>query len=85
MPPASNSRSRRGSICSCGRRVQNPGRIRNSGFTGNVALKISESLAEMLGAMIKEEMTRALRSKLGAALSVPAFTRFRKRVGGHAR
>src|SRR5437764_947681 len=50
------------------------------GFTGNVALKISESLAEMLGAMIKEELTRDFRSKIGAALSTPAFTRFRKRV-----
>ena len=50
------------------------------GFTGNVALKISESLAEMLGAMIKEELTRDVRSKLGAALAMPAFGRFRKRV-----
>ena len=50
------------------------------GFTGNVALKISESLAEMLGAMIKEELTRDLRSKVGAALATPAFRRFRKRV-----
>ncbi len=50
------------------------------GFTGNVALKISESLAEMLGAMIREELTRDLRSKLGAALALPAFQRFQKRV-----
>jgi phosphate acyltransferase len=50
------------------------------GFTGNVALKISESLAEMLGAMIKEELTRDVRSKLGATLAMPAFARFRKRV-----
>src|ERR671936_825797 len=50
------------------------------GFTGNVSIKISESLAEMLGAMIKEELTRDLRSKVGAALSTPAITRFRKRV-----
>ena len=50
------------------------------GFTGNVALKISESLAEMLGAMIREELTRDLRSKLAAALAMPAFARFRKRV-----
>ena len=35
------------------------------GFTGNVALKISESLAEMLGAMIREELTRDLRSQVG--------------------
>ena len=50
------------------------------GFTGNVALKISESLAEMLGAMIKEELARDLRSKMGAALAIPAFQRFRRRV-----
>jgi len=50
------------------------------GFTGNVALKISESLAEMVGAMIREELTRDVRSKLGAALAKPAFERFRKRV-----
>jgi glycerol-3-phosphate acyltransferase PlsX len=50
------------------------------GFTGNVALKISESLAEMLGAMIREELTRDVRSKVGAALARPAFARFRRRV-----
>ena len=50
------------------------------GFTGNVALKISESLAEMVSAMIREELTRDLRSKVGAALAQPAFGRFRKRV-----
>ncbi len=54
--------------------------IVTDGFTGNVALKISESLAEMLGSMIKEELTRDLRSKLGAALALPAFDRFKKRV-----
>jgi len=50
------------------------------GFTGNVALKISESLAEMLGAMIKEELMRDLRSKMGASLALPAFARFKRRV-----
>jgi glycerol-3-phosphate acyltransferase PlsX len=50
------------------------------GFTGNVALKISESLAEMLGAMIREELMRDMRSKLGAGLAMPAFQRFRRRV-----
>jgi glycerol-3-phosphate acyltransferase PlsX len=50
------------------------------GFTGNVALKISESLAEMVGAMIKEELMRDVRSKLAAALAKPAFDRFKKRV-----
>jgi glycerol-3-phosphate acyltransferase PlsX len=50
------------------------------GFTGNVALKISESLAETLVAMLREELTRDVRSRLGAALAVPAFARFRRRV-----
>ncbi len=50
------------------------------GFTGNVALKISESMAEMLGAMIKEELTRDVRSKLAAALARPAIHRFKTRV-----
>ena len=50
------------------------------GFTGNVALKISESLAEMLGSMIREELTRDARSKLGAALARRAFDRFKRRV-----
>src|SRR5262247_2468706 len=50
------------------------------GFTGNVALKISESLAETLDEMIKEELTRDLRSKVGAALALPAFQRFKRRV-----
>jgi glycerol-3-phosphate acyltransferase PlsX len=50
------------------------------GFTGNVALKISESLADMLASMIREELTRDVRSKLGAALALPAFERFKRRI-----
>jgi glycerol-3-phosphate acyltransferase PlsX len=50
------------------------------GFTGNVALKISESLAEMVGSLIREELMRDVRSKIGAALAKPAFDRFKKRV-----
>jgi len=50
------------------------------GFTGNVALKISESLAEMFGAMIREELMRNVRSKLAAALAKPAFDRVKKRL-----
>lgn len=54
------------------------------GFTGNVCLKISESLAEMIGALIREELTRNLASKLGALLVKPAFRRFQKRVDYNA-
>jgi glycerol-3-phosphate acyltransferase PlsX len=50
------------------------------GFTGNVALKISESLADTLAEMIHEELTRDVRSKLGATLALPAFQRFKRRV-----
>ena len=50
------------------------------GFTGNVALKISESLVETLGVMLREELTRDVRSKMGAALALPAFHRFKRRV-----
>jgi len=50
------------------------------GFTGNVCLKISESLAEMLTSMIREELTRDLLSKAGAALSRAAFARMKRRV-----
>lgn len=50
------------------------------GFTGNVALKISEGLAETLGAMIRQELTRDWMSKVAGFLAQPAFRRFKKRV-----
>jgi glycerol-3-phosphate acyltransferase PlsX len=50
------------------------------GFTGNVCLKVSESLAEMLTSMIREELTRDALSKVGAALSQRAFARMKRRV-----
>ncbi len=50
------------------------------GFTGNVALKISESLADMIVHLIREELTRGPMAKLGALLVRPAFQRFWQRV-----
>lgn len=50
------------------------------GFTGNVALKISEGLADMLVHLIREELIRTPMAKLGALLVRPAFRRFWKRV-----
>jgi len=50
------------------------------GFTGNVALKISESLADMIVHLIREELTRGPMAKLGALLVRPAFRRFWRRV-----
>lgn len=50
------------------------------GFTGNIALKFSESLAEMIGALMREEFSKSLPSRLGYFLTRPAFERFKKRV-----
>ncbi len=50
------------------------------GFTGNVCLKISESLAEMMTAMMREELSRDVISLAGAALSKRAFERMRSVV-----
>jgi glycerol-3-phosphate acyltransferase PlsX len=50
------------------------------GFTGNVCLKISESLADMLTAMLREELERDVVSMAGAALSRRAFARLKRRV-----
>jgi phosphate acyltransferase len=50
------------------------------GFVGNVALKTSEGLAQMLGGMVKEEFTRTAFSKLAALVAWPVLQHFRKRV-----
>jgi glycerol-3-phosphate acyltransferase PlsX len=50
------------------------------GFTGNVCLKVSESLADMLIQFLREEMGRRLSTKLAALLVRPAFRRLWKRV-----
>ncbi|WP_341645276.1 phosphate acyltransferase PlsX [Thauera sp. SDU_THAU2] len=50
------------------------------GFVGNVALKTSEGLAQMLGAMLKQEFSRSLLTKLMAAVALPVLKRFKQRV-----
>jgi glycerol-3-phosphate acyltransferase PlsX len=50
------------------------------GFTGNVALKTSEGLIEAMLKLMKEELTRNLQARLGAALSRQAFRRLKKRL-----
>ena len=50
------------------------------GFTGNIALKVGESAVEVVDAMLREEFSRGVMSRLGAALSRPAVRRFRRRV-----
>ncbi|HEV8663254.1 MAG TPA: phosphate acyltransferase PlsX [Candidatus Methylomirabilis sp.] len=50
------------------------------GFTGNVALKIGESVAETIMALIRDEVAADLRSRAGALLLKPAFRRLRQRL-----
>jgi len=50
------------------------------GFTGNVALKVSESLAESLFHLIKEEMTRNPLRKFGALMAKGAFLDIKRRT-----
>jgi glycerol-3-phosphate acyltransferase PlsX len=50
------------------------------GFVGNVALKTSEGLAQMLGTMVREEFTRSPLAKAAAVLAYPVLKRFRRRV-----
>lgn len=49
------------------------------GFVGNVALKTSEGLAQMLGRSLKAEFERNIFTKLGALFSLPAINGFRRR------
>jgi glycerol-3-phosphate acyltransferase PlsX len=50
------------------------------GFVGNISLKISEGLAEAAMQMLKDEIMKSLRAKIGYLLIRKAFTAFRKRV-----
>ena len=50
------------------------------GFTGNVALKISESLAEMIGTNFKRMFQNNWASKLGYLLLKPQLDQFKKKV-----
>ena len=50
------------------------------GFVGNVALKTSEGLAQMLSGMIRQEFMRSPLSRLMALAALPVLRRFRRRV-----
>lgn len=50
------------------------------GFVGNVALKLSEGLAEAIGNMLKAEIQRSLIAKLGYLLARKSFMSFRKKI-----
>ena len=50
------------------------------GFIGNVALKISEGLADALVQMLKREILASTLGKIGGGLLRPTFARFRKKI-----
>jgi phosphate acyltransferase len=50
------------------------------GFTGNVALKISEGLVDVIEQLLGEELQSTFSTRVGYLLSQRAFRRFRKRV-----
>ncbi|MGF1493751.1 MAG: phosphate acyltransferase PlsX [Microcoleaceae cyanobacterium] len=50
------------------------------GFAGNVLLKFAEGVGEALLHLLKEELTRDMRSKMGTLLLKPSLKRFRQRV-----
>ncbi|MBK8335564.1 MAG: phosphate acyltransferase PlsX [Sterolibacteriaceae bacterium] len=50
------------------------------GFVGNVTLKASEGLAQMLGSFLREELSRNWVAKLGAMVAMPALKAFKRRV-----
>ncbi len=54
--------------------------IVTDGFTGNVILKVSEALAEMVENMLREEIKRTLQASVGFLLSKSAFRRFKQRI-----
>jgi phosphate acyltransferase len=50
------------------------------GFTGNVVLKASETLANTMMKILKQELMRTPLTRLGAYLSRPAFIAIKKRI-----
>jgi phosphate acyltransferase len=50
------------------------------GFTGNIALKVSEGLVDMVEALLEAELSSTFSTRVGSLLSLRAFRRFRKRV-----
>lgn len=50
------------------------------GFVGNVVLKTSEGLADVLMKMIKKEMQQSSISKIGAALALPSLKNLKRRL-----
>lgn len=54
--------------------------IVSDGFIGNIALKISEGVAELIAAKLKEALSSTLRAQVGYVLSKRAYADFRRKI-----
>ena len=50
------------------------------GFTGNIIMKFMEGLASALLFLLKGELKSSVRTKLGAAIAMPAFKNFKNKM-----
>ena len=50
------------------------------GFTGNILVKSSEAIAKMITDILKEELMSSFRTKFGALLAKPAFSRMKSLI-----
>ena len=50
------------------------------GFTGNVALKVSEGLADLVERLLRQELSSTFTTRVGYRLSRRAYRRFRRRI-----
>ena len=50
------------------------------GFIGNVALKVSEGLVDLMRHLLRESLQASISGQIGALLAKQAFTSFKKRV-----
>jgi glycerol-3-phosphate acyltransferase PlsX len=50
------------------------------GFTGNIALKISEGVADMAEALLREDLSSTFARRVGSLLTRRALRRFRRRI-----
>lgn len=50
------------------------------GFVGNVALKTTEGLAQMLGEFLREEFSRNILTKIAGLVAMPVLKKFKRRV-----
>ena len=50
------------------------------GFVGNVVLKVSESIADVIGKLLKQELKKNVLTMIGAFFAKPAFARLRQEI-----